>query len=321
LDVFDKIMPYNIFGPVLSRRLGRSLGVDLIPYKTCSFDCVYCELGPTTCHTKERRSYKDADDICNELKYRLEHLEGAMDFITLTGSGEPTLNSNLGSIIDRIKTMTDCPLAILTNSSLLYDPLVRAELKLLDLIVPSLDAVSTEIFQRINRPVEGIETECVIEGLIRLREEFSGEIWLEILICDSINDHDSELGLIKRELDAIKPDRVQLNTVFRPPSLKGIRPVSEERLKEIEAFMGSRARAVGRVQSKEGRILGSRSLRTRILILLERRPCTIDDISDSLCMSKIEIVELLDQMMEKGEIVKICHQSRSYYKANVSGRE
>lgn len=314
-------MPYNIFGPVPSRRLGRSLGVDLIPYKTCSFDCVYCELGPTTCHTKERRSYKNADDICHELKDRLKHLKGSIDFITLAGSGEPTLNSDLGSIIDRIKTMTDCPLAILTNSSLLYDPLVRSELKLLDLIVPSLDAVSREIFQKINRPVEGIDIGDIIEGLIRLREEFPREIWLEILVCDSINDNDSELYLLKKEMDAIKPDRIQINTVFRPPSLEGIRPVPEERLKEIGVFMGPRAQAVESVQSKEGRILSSRSLSTRILMLLKRRPCTIDDISGALCMSKIEIVKLLDQMMAKGEIVTVYHQSMAYFKANIPERK
>ena len=311
-------MPNNIFGPVPSRRLGRSLGVDLIPYKTCSFDCVYCELGPTTCHTNKRCSYKDPDDICNELSERLGHLKGAIDYITLAGSGEPTLNSNLGSIIERIKTMTECPLAVLTNSSLLGDPSVREELKLLDLIVPSLDAVSEDIFKRINRPVKGIEIGFIIEGLIRLREEFSGKIWLEILICDGINDSYTELDLIKKQMDAIKPDRIQLNTVFRPPSLEGIRPVSEERLKEIKTFMGPRAQAVGRAQCKAGRSLGSRSVRTRILMLLKRRPCTIDDISSSLCMSKIEIVKLLEQMTGSGEVEKIFHQSVAYYKANIS---
>ncbi|MGA1839822.1 MAG: radical SAM protein [bacterium] len=311
-------MPNNIFGPVLSRRLGRSLGVDLIPYKTCSFDCVYCELGLTTRHTNRRCSYKDPDDICNELEDRLGQLKGAIDYITLAGSGEPTLNSNLGSIIERIKTMTDSPLAVLTNSSLLGDPLVRDELKPLDLIVPSLDAVSEDIFKRINRPVKGIEIGFIIEGLIRLREEFSGKIWLEILICDGINDSYSELDLIKKQIDVIKPDRVQLNTVFRPPSLEGIRPVSEERLKEIEAFMGPGAQAVGRAQCKAGMNLDSRSLRTRMLMLLKRRPCTIDDISGALCMSKIEIVKLLEQMTESGEIEKVFHQSIAYYKANIS---
>ena len=308
-------MPYHVFGPVPSRRLGRSLGVDLIPYKTCSFDCVYCELGPTTCHTNERRSYKDMDVICSELEERLENLKGELDYITLAGSGEPTLNSDLGLIIEKIKSMTDCPLAILTNSSLLFDPLVRTELRPLDLIVPSLDAVSSKVFQRINQPVKGIDIKMIIDGLIRLREEFKGNIWLEVLVCMGINDHDSELGLIKKAVDRIRPDRVQINTVFRPPSLEGIAPVTKERLEEMEALMGPVARAVGRVSGKKGQLSGSRSVRTRIHMLLKRRPCTVQDISEALCLTRLEVIKLLDRMMEKGEISRIRHQNTSYYKA------
>jgi len=314
-------MPYHVFGPVPSRRLGRSLGVDLIPYKTCSFDCVYCELGPTTCHTKERRSYKDMDAICSELQERLENLKGELDYITLAGSGEPTLNSDLGLIIEKIKSMTDCPLAILTNSSLLSDPLVRSELKPLDLIVPSLDAVSSKAFQRINQPVKGIDIKMIIDGLIRLRKEFKGNIWLEVLVCSGINDNDSELDLIKKAAERIRPDRVQINTVFRPPSIEGIAPVSKERLEEIEAFMGPMAQAVGRVAGKKGQLSGSRSVRTRIHMLLKRRPCTLQDISEALCIPRLEVIKILDQMIDIGEICRIGHQNMYYYKANVSEQE
>lgn len=314
-------MQCTIFGPVPSRRLGRSLGVDLVPYKTCTFDCVYCELGPTTCHTVKRRSYKAIDSVCAELTKRLDQLNGEVDYITLAGSGEPTLNSDLGRLIDRIKTITNTPLAILTNSSLLFDPSIRSELSALDLIVPSLDAVNRDTFIRINHPAEGIEIEDIIEGLVKLREEFSGAIWLEVLICQGLNDSGSELALIKNAVDAIRPDRVQINTVFRPPSIEGIKPISEKKLKEIEAFMGPIAQAVGRTDIKKNGRAGSRSVRTRTLVLLKRRPCTIEDISDALCMARIEVIKLLDQMMERGEVSRIYHQGDAYYKADMSERE
>ncbi len=318
MGAFNNIMSCNIFGPVPSRRLGRSLGIDLVPYKTCTFDCVYCELGPTTCLTKMRRPYVETDSVCKELAERLGQLKGALDYITFAGSGEPTLNSNLGILIRKIKSMSNYPLALLTNSSLLPDPDIRAEVAPLDLIVPSLDAVNKNTFHAINRPLEGIEIEEIIYGLIRLREEFSGEIWLEVLVCKGINESESELNLIKKAVDKIRPDRIQINTVFRPPSIIGIEPVSEKRLKEIETFMGERAQAVGKDNITRRINLGSRSLRTRMLMLLKRRPCTIDDITNTISMARDDLVNLLAGMMEKGEVSKIYYQGETYYKADGS---
>jgi wyosine [tRNA(Phe)-imidazoG37] synthetase (radical SAM superfamily) len=303
-----------LFGPVPSRRLGRSLGVDLVPYKTCSFDCVYCELGPTTCLTKKRQSYMSTDLIINELEERLRQLKGDLDYITLAGSGEPTLNSDIGGLIEKIKRLTRCPVALLTNSSLLSEKTVRDELLSLDLIVPSLDAVSEEAFRGINRPVEGIEIGGIIEGLIKLREEFSGDLWLEVLICQGINDSESELGFIKQAIDRIQPDKVQLNTVFRPPSVEGTMPVSEERLKEIELFMGPGAEAVGRYSVRRDSTSGSRSVRTRVLMLLKRRPCTIEDISHALCLNRIAAIKIIQGMIEEGTVSTIVHQGEVYYR-------
>ncbi|MGA1843733.1 MAG: radical SAM protein [bacterium] len=306
-----------IFGPVPSRRLGRSLGVDLVPYKTCTFDCVYCELGPTTCHIRTRRSYTPVDVLCDELGERLQQLKGAVDIVTLAGSGEPTLNADLGVIIERIRGMTDRPLGILTNSSLLSDKTVRDALRPLDLVVPSLDAVSDRIFQQINRPVEGIGIEEILHGLIRLREEFTGEIWLEVLVCQGINDDESELARIKEASDSIHPDRIHVNTVFRPPSVEGVRAVSPDRLEEIAAFMGKNAQAVGAARTREGAAAGSRSVRTRLTTLLRRRPCTSDDIASALCIARIEALKLVEQMVVEGAVERIEHQGTTYYRAPI----
>ena len=213
-----------LFGPVPSRRLGRSLGVDMVPYKTCSFNCVYCELGQTTCQTLQRESFLDLDLAIRELRERLAQLQGEVDYITLAGSGEPTLNSGLGDLVSRIKGLTQIPVAVLTNSSLLPDPEVRKELQEVDLIVPSLDAVSQRVFEQINLPVKGIRAGEILESLIALRKEFHGQIWLEILFCRGINDHTAEVEQLHQAVKAIGPDQIQLNTVVRPPAVEGILP-------------------------------------------------------------------------------------------------
>lgn len=306
-------MSSSIFGPVPSRRLGRSLGIDLVPYKTCTFDCVYCELGPTTCLTKERKPFRPVEEICGELDERLRQLRGGVDYITLAGSGEPTLNADIGVLIHRIKQISDVPLALLTNSSLLYDPSVRREILGLDLIVPSLDAVSDDAFRRINRPIDGMEIGTIVDGLIRLREEFLGDIWLEVLVCQDFNDSQEELSLIKGAAEKIRPEKIQVNTVYRPPAVEEVRAVSETRLKEIESLLGPNARMVSKANLIVDPVAHSRSVRERTLMLLKRRPCTIEDISSALCLVRIEVIKLIDQMVESGEIKKTLHDGAVYY--------
>ena len=251
-----------LFGPVPSRRLGRSLGVDMVPYKTCSFNCVYCELGQTTCQTLQRESFLDIDLAIRELRERLAQLQGEVDYITLAGSGEPTLNADLGDVVSRIKGLTRIPVAVLTNSSLLPDPGVRKELQEVDLIVPSLDAVSQRIFEKINRPVEGIRAGEIMESLIALRKEFHGQIWLEILFCRGINDHTAEAEQLHKAAQAIGPDRIQLNTVVRPPAVEGILPCTAERMQQIAAIMsrgGPKTGVVGQYCSGRGDVSQSRA--------------------------------------------------------------
>jgi len=177
-----------IFGPVPSRRLGRSLGVDLVPYKTCTFDCIYCDLGRTTRKTTSRQSYVPPEEIQGELEFSLSVLEKKPDYITLSGSGEPTLNTNIGEIIQRIKEITSIPIAILTNSSLFSLDEVRSDLSEADLVLPSLDAITPALFEYINRPALSLKIEEIISGLIQFRKQYRGQIWLEVLFCRGVND-------------------------------------------------------------------------------------------------------------------------------------
>ena len=169
-----------IYGPVPSRRLGRSLGVSPIPRKTCTYSCVYCHLGPTTRLTVARESFFPKDEIYDEIASALP--EADADYVTFSGDGEPTLCKDLGWLIRRCKADFDTPVAVITNGSLLSLPEVREELREADLVMPSLDAGSAGVFRQINRPERSLEFDTVIEGLVAFRNEYPGLIWLEVML-------------------------------------------------------------------------------------------------------------------------------------------
>jgi len=232
-----------LYGPVKSRRLGNSLGISLTPYKTCDFDCVYCQLGRTTNLTLERKEYIKINDIIAELKVWLENNQEAaqgLEYITLSGSGEPTLNAKLAELISEIKNLTPLKIAVLTNSSLLSDNQVRGQLLAADLIVPSLDAVTQQLFIRIDRPHPDISVENVIEGLVALRREFRGKIWLEVMLAKGINDDIRHIRKLKEVIERINPDKVQLNSPVRTTAEKGVLPVAKSKLKKIKEILGEK---------------------------------------------------------------------------------
>ncbi len=205
-----------LFGPVLSRRLGLSMGVDLLRYKTCNLDCIYCELGRTKCLTRFRDRFVPPKMVLQEIQARRGE---PFDHLTFAGSGEPTLSLDLGKIVAGAKEIVESPVAVITNSTLLTSPAVRREVAAADIVLPSLDAASAGAFQAINRPAAGLRIEDIIQGLRDFRKEFSGEIWLEVMLVKGINDRDAEL--IARAAESTGPDRIQLNTVVRTPAELG----------------------------------------------------------------------------------------------------
>jgi wyosine [tRNA(Phe)-imidazoG37] synthetase (radical SAM superfamily) len=236
-----------IYGPVKSRRLGLSLGITLTPYKICSFNCVYCQLGKTEVQTRERKEYIPIDEILSELRSWLQSNSKEtekLDYITFSGSGEPTLNIKIGELIAQIKKITAVPLAVVTNASLLSDPLVRQELLSVDLIVPSLNATNLPIFQEINRPQSSIDIEDIINGLLNLRREFRGKIWLEIMLIKGINDDLGQIRRLKEAIDKINPDKIQLNSPVRFTAESNILPVNEKRLGKFKEIIGDRCEII-----------------------------------------------------------------------------
>jgi len=301
-----------IFGPVPSRRLGRSLGVDLVPYKTCTFDCIYCDLGRTTHKTVSRQSYVPIEEIQGELELYLSVLGKKPDYITLSGSGEPTLNTNIGEIVQRIKEITSIPIAILTNSSLLSLNEVKRDLSKADVVLPSLDAITPTLFEYINRPHTALRIEEIISGLIQFRKQYGGQIWLEILFCRGANDGNEEVEKFKRVIEKIQPDRVQLNTPVRPPAEDFAYPLTLGQLEEIRERLGDKAEIISEFAASLGEEFNSVK-DTEILNLIKRRPCTTEDISKALGLRIDEVVKHLDHLRKKGTVRYRMYEHRCYY--------
>lgn len=301
-----------IFGPVPSRRLGRSLGVDLVPYKTCTFDCVYCDLGRTTHKTVSRQSYVPPEEIQGELELYLSVLDKKPDYITLSGSGEPTLNTDIGETIRRIKEITFTPIAVLTNSSLLSLNEVRMDLSEADVVLPSLDAITPASFEYINRPHQSLKIEEIISGLIQFRKEYRGQIWLEVVFCRGINDDKEEIERLKGVIERIQPDRVQLNTPVRPPAEDFAFPLTLGQLEEIRKTLGDKAEIISEFAAPLGEEFNSVK-DTEILNLIKRRPCTTEDISKALGLRIDEVVKHLDHLTKTGAIRYRMYEHRCYY--------
>lgn len=225
-----------LFGPVPSRRLGMSLGIDLVPAKVCSLNCVYCEVGRTTKLTVNREEYVPLNGILEELNDFFSKNEDP-DYITFSGSGEPTLNNRIEEILQYVKDLKpSVPVAVLTNGTLFSDKNVRQAILEADLVLPSLDAATDEIFVKINRPFPLLNTEKCIEGLTLFREEYRGQIWLEVFILPGYNDAPYELTAIKNAILRIQPNKIQINTLDRPGTVPGLRSATREELMRIIDF-------------------------------------------------------------------------------------
>ncbi|NIA23785.1 MAG: radical SAM protein, partial [Proteobacteria bacterium] len=284
-----------VFGPVPSRRLGVSLGIDLIPYKVCSYNCIYCECGKTTDLTIKRKEYVPTDIVLKEIDDYVKN-HPAPDFITFSGSGEPTLHSKIGLILSHIKShYPSIKTAVLTNGSLLYIPDVRKEILAADVVLPSLDAALNDSFIKINRPNGQLRLEKIISGLIDFRKEYKGEIWLEIFIVEGINTDNDNLDALKNAIVRIKPDKVQLNTLDRPGTEDWVKPASKKTLESIIDYWGlPNVKIISKYKSRKDIKSYRNDVESMILETIRRRPCTLTDLSAILGLHINELNKYLD---------------------------
>ncbi len=309
----------HIYGPVPSRRLGRSLGIDLVPYKTCTYDCVYCQLGPTTHKTLERREYMPVPAILNELDLKLADSD-AIDYISLAGSGEPTLHSGIGELIRKIKSRTKIPLAVLTNGSLLRMKEVQDALMPADLVIPSLDAGDAGVFKYVNRPHEGIAFEQMVEGLVDFAARYKGEIRLEVFLLAGVTGIPDEVEKINRCLKGSNIRRIQLNTAVRPPAKSFVKPLSRNQMVDLAKSFSGNVDIICDYEPKDRqKPLDADSVESGIFSLISRRPCTITDIAHSLSLNPSEALKYIDALLLSGKVAAVAMNDRTFYSPKSSG--
>ena len=308
----------HLFGPVPSRRLGISLGVDLVPLKTCTLNCIYCECGRTTDLTVTRKNYVPLSEVKEELTDYFAN-NPRPDYITFSGSGEPTLNSSIADVLHFIRNhIHDIPVAVLTNGTLLSVKQVREDIKDAALVIPSLDAATDKIFRKINRPYLRLKIDSIIDGLVRFRKEYSGQIWLEIFIVPGMNDTEHELTALKQTIEKIGPDQVQLNTLDRPGPVSTVHAATRQELEHIIHFWQlENVSIIADVSERKDLLAYRTDTESAILGTIARRPCTLKDLSEILGLQINEVNKYLDVLEADGKI-KMVRQKRGFFYQSVS---
>lgn len=298
-----------VYGPVPSRRLGRSLGVDLVPFKTCTYDCVYCQLGPTTHRTATRERWVEPRLVLDQVRGRLD---SRPDVIALAGSGEPTLYAGLGEVVEGIKAMADVPLVAITNGSLLGRPDVQRDLAGADIVLPSLDAVDDASYRAVNRPHEDLGFDELVDGMAAFRASFCGEIWLEVMLLGGVTGTDPMVEKLATHTARIAPDRIQLNTVVRPPAEQDARPVSPEMLAHFATAFTPRAEVIAGAPALNP---DQEATAADVLTLISRRPCTVADVAAGLGIHQNTALKALTALVERGEAQRRDHSGGVFYAA------
>jgi len=305
----------SVYGPVPSRRLGLSLGINVIPHKTCTLDCVYCQCGRTTDKTLQRTSFFPVDEIVTRVREVVQRSNPS--YLTFSGEGEPTLNKDIGRLIRRLKAEFSIPVAVITNSTLMTDPQVRQDLYAADLVVPSLDAADQRTFARIDRGRRELKVEDIIRALIHFRRRFRGRMWLEIMLVKDLNDSVEHLMKLRLAAARINPDRVHLNTVVRPPTEKSARPLTNDDLDQVRMLFGPDAEVVAssvpvRPKPQRG------DLEQALVALASSRPVTEDDILRSLGLPPPRLPPLLTRLLRAGRIQRVTFQGNTWFHSGPS---
>jgi len=303
-----------LFGPVNSRRLGLSQGIDLIPDGVCSFNCIYCEVGRPKQLTSRRFEYSPVKEIIAELEtlFQNRELADSIDVFTITASGEPTLHSGIKDVITAVKKRSGKPVTVLTNGSTLYLSKVRRDLSTADIVVPSLDAVLLSPFRKVNRPANDVDLEAIIKGIAKFKQEFSGQLWLEILLVTGINDRPEDIAALRKAIKFIGPDKIQLNTVARPPIESFAKPLTEAELRAAAAKLGDKVEIIASFSGTDKKIAVDVK-RCDIIELLRRRPGTVRDISQALSANKNVITSHLQHLQDEGVIITTRHSNKEYW--------
>lgn len=304
---------HYLFGPVPSRRLGRSLGVDLTPRKTCTLDCVFCQLGRTTHKTITRKEYVPTENAIRELGAWIK-AGGKADYITLSGSGEPTLHSCFGEVLRFIRSHSSIPAVLLTNGSLLHLPQVQEAASYAHVVKVSLSAWDQASFEWVNRPHPELSFHQVIEGQKTFRARFKGQMWLEVFLVAGMNALPSDVAKIAALAKEIKPDRIHLNTAVRPPSEDFSVPLPKERLQALTPLFSPEAEMIAEFEAKQR--VEVHAVQEDIYSMLQRRPCTAEEIAETFSMHPNEVSKHLGKLLRDKKIRSQMMNALLYYVAD-----
>jgi len=295
------------YGPVPSRRLGRSLGVSPIPAKTCSYTCVYCQLGRTTNLTSTRKRFYPREDILTEIIQRGK--DSRFDYVTFVGDGEPTLCKDLGWLIEETKKNLHARTAVITNGSMLFREDVRSDLKHAEVVMPTLDAGNEKTFRAVNRPHRSITFDTMLQGLIDFRREFSGQLWLEVMLVKGLNDTGQELPSIAKVVDMVAPDRVYIVTPIRPPAETWVEPPTPETILMAQELVEKAIPIVGR-ESGQFDFEGLGDARRAILEIGSRHPLRQEQASE--IEDAFNVSGIVDKMLRNRELIQIEYGGMIY---------
>ncbi len=299
-----------LFGPVPSRRFGLSLGVDLLPRKTCTLDCIFCEVGPTTHRTLVRKEYVPTEEVLKELvAWFVLNLKA--DFITVTGSGEPTLHTRFGDVLSAIRSHGRVRSALLTNSTLLHLPEVRAAAALADVVKVSLSAWDQVSFAAITRPLSGVEFDRLVDGLRKFRQDFSGELWMEVFIVPGLNALRNQVEAIAALARTIRPDRVQLNTAVRPTAQQNVPSLAELQLRSLSGCFTPAAEVIARFAPGGGST--RHADKSAVRAMLQRRPCTVEDVAHAFALSRAETETMVRELVGQHVVRAEVRNGETYY--------
>jgi wyosine [tRNA(Phe)-imidazoG37] synthetase (radical SAM superfamily) len=306
-----------VFGPVPSRRLGQSLGIDPVPLKTCNWNCVYCQLGRSRPLVNERREYFPREEIIAEVERALaSHKPGEIDWVTFIGSGETTLHASIGWLIRKVKSLTQLPVAVITNGSLLYLPEVRSELSPADAVLPTLDAGSARLYRLINRPHPQISYKRLVEGLVAFRKEYQGKLWVEVMLVRGMNDTEASLTEIVTALKSIQPDEVHILQPTRPPAETWVQPPDEEGLLRARAILGGIARVI-HPASGSFDLSGAESLVDAVIGIITRHPMREDELIETLKhWMPGELTATLRELEKSGKAQVVARYGTRYWSAS-----
>jgi wyosine [tRNA(Phe)-imidazoG37] synthetase (radical SAM superfamily) len=305
-----EVLMQFLFGPVPSRRLGLSLGINIIPHKVCNFNCIYCEVGRTTSLINDRRSFYDPDKIERDFIENYKKM-GKFNFITFSGSGEPTLNKDIGRLIRYVKSFNLAKIAVLTNGSLLNLNDVQQDLMDADVVIPSLDAANQEAFRKINRPHGSLKIDEIINGIKEFRDKFKGEVWLEVLFVKDLNDSEKDISDLKRAVKFINPHKFQIGTIDRPPAEENARRLTNFELMHIYSELKDlNAELIKPFADKNMDF--HEFLELSIAKMVSIRPCSKEELMDVFGANDEDISRILNKLFEEGKISQKVYEGKNF---------